>query len=95
MDKIIGFLPIEGVSRSTKQPFRFYEVSVLPSNVGTTDKLIGQRAQVLQLNDEVLANEIAYKLGEAVKAGSIALDCRKVISHYSNGRNVLDYVVFD
>lgn len=93
MERIIGFLPIEGVSRSTKQPFRFYEVSVLPST--SPEKQIGQRALVLQLNNEELANELAFKLQQAIKDGKVSLDCNKIISHYSNGRNVLDYVVFD
>ena len=92
MDKIIGFLPIEGVSRSTNQPFRFYEVSVLPSE--TNDKLIGQRARVFQLNDEELANTIACKLREVLQGGGVALDCERIISHFSNGRNSLDYVIF-
>ena len=92
MDKIIGILPIEGVSRSEKKPFRFYEVSILPSE--NVDKLIGTRAKVMSCYDDELCNAIAYKLTEALKSGLDCLECTKIISHYSGGRNVLDFALF-
>ena len=80
MLKIIGFVPIEGVVRQTNQPFRFYEVSCLP--LEKEDKVIGTRAKVFQLNDDELANELAYKLSQALKDGSDCLTVDRVISHY-------------
>lgn len=90
MDLIIGILPIDGTSKNGKE-FHFHEVSVLTSEV--VPRQVGQRAITYTLyDDEEMANSIAFKLQESIKAGVQGLSVRKLKSHYSNGRRYLDYV---
>lgn len=92
MDKITGILPRRGTTRATKQPFEFYEVTVFSPDVVSGQ--IGQPARVMICNDVDLCNEIGFRLSEVLRNGGDFLPAKKIISHYNNGRNVLDYVVF-
>lgn len=87
---IIGILPKDGKNRNGKE-YHFHEVSILPSE--NDPRQIGQRALTcLLFDDDELANEISFKLSEALKAGQMHLEAKKLKSHFAQGRQILDYV---
>lgn len=85
--------PIDGVNSTTKQPFRFYEVCATSSQ--ESPKSIGVRSYIFHLTREDLANELAFKLKNAIEDGENNLPVKELISHYSRGRSYLDYIVFE
>ncbi len=90
MDLIIGILPKDGKNREGKE-YHFYEISILPSK--NDSRQVGQRAVTgLLFDDDELANEISFKLNEAILSGAMHLQATKIKSHYAQGRLYIDRI---
>lgn len=90
MDLIIGILPKDGKNRDGKE-YHFFEISILPSE--KDPRQVGQRSvTALLFDDDELANEIVFKLSEAIKNGVRHLEATKIKSHFANGRQYIDRI---